>query len=74
MLKFMTEVGIWLESLTKLYRQVMRRNIEKCSWKMKRLEEKISRQIYETQHGEVCEQDRTVLLFRETAACIFQQN
>ena len=65
---YLTEVGNWRQKLTKKYEEIMATQIKECSRKMKTLEEKISRLIYETQHGNLCEMNKTLLLFRETAA------
>ena len=66
--KYLIAIGIWFKRISNTYDQVMKQRNEQCSRKMKILEEKISRQIYETQHGEVCKRNTTVLHFRETAA------
>ena len=68
---FFTEVGNWLDGTTDEYEQIMSKNIKQCSSEMTRLEEKISRQIYEIQHGELCEKTTKVLLFRKTTTSIF---
>ena len=64
---YLKQAGDWLENLTEKYEQVMKRKSQECSLEMKRLEQKISRQIYDIQHGELCEKNTTVLISRETA-------
>ena len=71
---FFAEVGNWLDGTTDKYEQIMSKNIRECSSEMTRLEEKISRQIYEIQHGELCEKNTKVLLFRETSTSIFPED
>ena len=70
---FFAEVGNWLDGTTDKYEKIMSKYIKECSSEMTRLEEKISRQIYEIQHGELCEKSSKVLLFRETTTSVFPQ-
>ena len=68
---YLKDVGNWLEEFTETYEQIMKKKNDECSRELIELEQIISRQIYETQHGEICEKSTTVLLLRETTTYRF---
>ena len=68
---YLTSVGNWLEKISKTYHLNMKTESEECANKMKILEKKISRQINEVQHGELCKNSTRTFELWEAAAQFF---